>query len=543
MALGAALLCTGAVQAEEDSWETAKTTPYGRYPETVVCTLGKMINAAYSGMPEGDTYVNNAYTRYVKEKLNVEIDLTLSADSPSYTAMAEMAVTNGEIPDVMVIEDADLLQKMVENDMIEDLTPYYESCFSDRIKEIYDSYGGSCFSMATFDGKIYAIPETDIDTGANFIWLRKDWMNELGLEDPKTLEDVEEIIRQFLAAEMGGEGQTVGLLCDKSLVADTTQCYNAVPVFMEYGAYPGIWVPQEDGTIVYGTTLPETKEALSLLRRWYQEGILDQQFLLRNIRNNASLVENGRSGSFFGWWWAPNNPLQAAVASHPEQVWQPYLISNTEDGAVVSGLTYETEKYVVVRKGYEHPVLVMKIMSLVYDYARYEDKEATEIQEYFSRSVDPTATPFVVNCDYRDAIQRTTGKLQSVLEGEEEESTLNTLERGYYNSCVSWLGDQESKASEWAAYTSRITAVGQLMETEVTYINEGYSRGFCGIIPDALLEFENEYLLKIIIGENSLSSFDDMVESWYARGGSEATKQAQEIYERILEAEGTETFK
>lgn len=34
-----------------------------------------------------------------------------------------------------------------------------------------------------------------------------------------------------------------------------------------------------------------------------------------------------------------------------------------------------------------------------------------------------------------------------------------------------------------------------------------------------------------------------MVENWYARGGSEATKQAQEIYERILESEATEMFK
>ena len=373
-----------------------------------------MIDTSDPGMPEGDTYEDNAYSRYVKEKLNIDLQLTLAEDSSSYAAMASMAIENGEIPDVMVIEDLSLLQTMVENDMVEDLSPYYADCFSDRLKEIYDSYGENCFSMATFDGKIYAIPETDIDSGANFIWLRKDWMDKLGLEDPETLEDVEEIIRQFMQQDPGGNGSggTVGLVCDKTLIAGTSYCYNVSPIFADYNSYPGIWVPQEDGTIAYGTVLPETKEALALLQEWYEEGILDHGFLFRTALNNAMLIQDGRCGAFFGWWWGTNNPLKQAVANDPEQVWVPYLLSNNEEGGVDAFLPYETEKYVVVRKGYEHPEVVMKIMSLIFDYARYEDLEAEEIQNYFSINVSTTATPFVINCDYRDAIQRTTGKLR-----------------------------------------------------------------------------------------------------------------------------------
>lgn len=521
----------------EASWEAAETTPYGKYPETVTYTLGKMINASYSGMPNGDTYENNAYTRYLEEKLNVKTELILTADSPNYSAMEAVAISSGDIPDIMVIDDYDLLCTLVENDMIEDLTPYYDTCFSERIQEIYDSYGEDRFATVTFEDKIYAIPDTDIYSSANLIWLRKDWMDALGLEDPETLEDVEEIIRQFIAKDPGenGEGETIGLLCDKSLVADTSNCYNVVPIFANFGAYPGIWVPQEDGTIEYGSVLPETKEALELLHRWYEEGILDQGFLLRTERNNAKLIKEGKSGSFFGWWWAPNNPLEEAMRADESAVWQPYLLSNSEDGSVETYIPYAAEKYVVVRKGYEHPELVMKIISMIYDYARYEDTQAEEIQDYFSRAVDPSATPLVINCDYSDAIQRVTANLQSVLNGEQERDSLNTLEKGYYDACVSWLSDSEFVSTDWAAYNSRITAVGLLMENDIVYINEDYTKAYGNLVPKELQEYENEYMLKFIVGVEPLSAFDEMVQQWYARGGSRATREAQAIYDASLE--------
>lgn len=516
-----------------DTWELAETTPYGRYPETVTYTLGKQVSAS-SGMKDGDSYEDNVYTRYLQELLNVKTELILKGDETNYSALEALAVSGGELPDVMMINDAELLSTMVAYDMVEDLTPYYETCFSSKIREIYDSYGDDRFAAVTFDGKIYGIPETDIYSSANFIWLRKDWMDELGLEAPETIDDVGRIVKAFVEQDPGnnGEGQTVGLLCDRQLMADTSKCYNVVPLFAAFGAYPGIWMEKEDGTIAYGSVLPETKAALEKLREWYQNGILDREFLLRTTNNNAKLVSEGKCGSFFGWWWAPNNPLEECVRKDPEADWQPYLLTNDEDGTVQTYLPYAADKFVVVRKGYGHPEIVMKIISALYDYARYEDSDAVAIQNYFANGIDPSATPLVINCDYSDAIFRVTEQLQSVLCGEKDSSELNTLEKGYYNACKGYL-DGEKSSTNWAAYTSRITAVSLLMEHEIEYVNEGYTQGFKGIVSDEWKEYENEYMLKIIIGEYSSSAFEVMVEQWYARGGKHAQQEAQKKYERI----------
>lgn len=51
---------------EAAAWKEASETPLGRYPETVTYTLGQMSGANNSNLPEGDSYNDNAYTRYLK---------------------------------------------------------------------------------------------------------------------------------------------------------------------------------------------------------------------------------------------------------------------------------------------------------------------------------------------------------------------------------------------------------------------------------------------------------------------------------------------
>ena len=60
-------------------WKTAETTPFGRYPEEVTYTLGKMTGLNNSNLPKGDTYEDNGYTRYVKKKLNIQNKDTFEA--------------------------------------------------------------------------------------------------------------------------------------------------------------------------------------------------------------------------------------------------------------------------------------------------------------------------------------------------------------------------------------------------------------------------------------------------------------------------------
>lgn len=513
---------------------TARTTPYGKYPEQLTYTLGKLSGANNSNLPDGETYENNAYTRLLNERLNVQNQDVFEAMDEQYTDSVTMVIAQNDLPDVMIVEDLDELQYLVDNDMIADLTDSYNNCMSDTIKNIYGSYGRDILDVVTFDGKIMAIPETNISDGPNLIWLRKDWMDALGLSAPRTLSDVEEIIRQFKEKDPGhnGAGNTVGLVCDTSLCGGCgySSEYTLDIIFAAYGAFPKQWIYDEDGNVVYGSVQPEAKEALAHIHELYKEGILDQDFLMRTSSNLIELIVDGQCGSFFGPWWAPNNPLMQAMEQNKDAEWQPYLIATEKSGLTSYHTQNPSGKYIVVRKGYEYPEIACKIVSVLFDYLRYNDRDNQEIVDYYKENVDPTARPFAINVDYNNALQICYGELKHVFAGDKSADDLNVLEYSYYEACESYLKDAENASAEdWAAYTSRITACKILNDGRTNKVESLYFGETETMVTDwwSLENLESDTYLKIVTGESSLDEFDRFVENWYQNGGETITKEVR----------------
>ena len=513
---------------------TARTTPYGKYPEQLTYTLGKLSGANNSNLPDGETYENNAYTRLLNERLNVQNQDVFEAMDEQYTDSVTMVIAQNDLPDVMIVEDLDELQYLVDNDMIADLTDSYNTCMSDTIKNIYGSYGRDILDVVTFGGKIMAIPETNISDGPNLIWLRKDWMDALGLSAPRTLSDVEEIIRQFKEKDPGhnGAGNTVGLVCDTSLCGGCgySSEYTLDIIFAAYGAFPKQWIYDEDGNVVYGSVQPEAKEALAHIHELYKEGILDQDFLMRTSSNLIELIVDGQCGSFFGPWWAPNNPLMQAVEQNKDAEWQPYLIATEKSGLTSYHTQNPSGKYIVVRKGYEYPEIACKIVSVLFDYLRYNDRDNQEIVDYYKENVDPTARPFAINVDYNNALQICYGELNHVFAGDKSADDLNVLEYSYYEACESYLKDAENASAEdWAAYTSRITACKILNDGRTNKVESLYFGETETMVTDwwSLENLESDTYLKIVTGESSLDEFDRFVENWYQNGGETITKEVR----------------
>lgn len=519
-------------EQDGDTWEEAETTPYGRYPELVTYTLGQMSGANNSNMPEGDTYENNAYTRYLKKMLNIQNQSIYLEDEDKYNDFITVLIKDRMLPDILVLSDAEMLKELVENDLVEDLTEVFETCTTDRIKEMYESYGDQLLASGTFDGKLMAIPETVIDHGPRFLWMRKDWMEELGLEEPETLEEAFSIIEAFVENRMGAEPgeDPIGLVCDTSLIGTTSSNYSVDPVFQFYGAAPQQWVEQKDGEVVYGSLTSETQKGLYRLRQLYTRGILDQNFALRSQNNIRDLVVDGKCGAFFGLWWSPNNPLMDQYEKDSDAQWQPYYFPSTK--TVNTYASFRDNKYVVVRKGYKHPEIVMKIISVLFDYTRYEAEDADEVNEYFALNVDPKARPLVINVDYNEAIYMVTENLRKVLNGELEESRLSAIEKSYYEACRAYLGKERPGIEDWAAYTSRISAVGLLLDADYQPPDREYLEIMDTQVPQDLKTLEKNAFLKLILGKEPMAYFNTFVAEWYQKGGEELTSRIQDAHDK-----------
>lgn len=517
---------------DRENWDIAETSPLGKYPELVTYTLGQMKGTNNSNLPEGQTYEDNAYTRYLKKTLNVQNKNIFMESEERYDEALNILVKDRNLPDIFLVSDRETLEELVENDLIEDLTEVYKSCASDKIQEMYESYGKELLASGTFDGKLFALPETAIDDGSQLLWLRRDWMEQLGVKEPKTLDEALSVIRAFQENRMGAEEgeDPVGLVCDPGLVGTVSTSYSVDSVFEMFGAYPQQWIKNADGEIVYGSLTEETKEALGYLRELYKQGILDPDFALRAQNNIRDLVVNGKCGAFFGLWWTPNNPLMDEYRKNKETDWEPYYLTADAKRTVEVYSTFWDSKYVVVRKGYEHPEIVMKILSVLFDYSRYEAEDADEVNSYFALNVDPTARPLMINVDYNEATYMVTKHIREALYSPGNAKTredLSAIEASYFDACKEYLEAEVPSVEAWAAYKSRISAVGLLVDANYRAPEKKYLGDGDGEIPQTLRLLEKNAFIQIIMGKKPVSSFDSFVEEWYRKGGDSLTERVR----------------
>lgn len=519
--------------------EEARTTPFGAYPETIEYTLGKMTSVNNSNMPENDTYTDNAYTRYIKSVINVQNVDAFEANDSQYDTNVSMAISMGSLPDIMVVSSQDEVEQLVGAGLIEDLTESYNNCISDRIRKMYESYGDSLKDMVTYDGKIMALPETNITDGPNLVWLRKDWMDKLGLSEPHTIDDVVNIVKHFISEDPGNNGEdasgkpnTVGLAVDTDVTGECGYSSEFLLdiIFACFGAYPKQWIMNDDGEIVYGSVTDEAKEALSYINSLYNQGVIDNDFLLRTSTNICELIENGLCGSFFGPWWAPNNPLANAVSKNPDADWQPYLIATDSDGTTSYHSQNPCYKYVVVRKGYERPEIAAKMISVMFDKVRFDCTDSEEFKNYYQLNVEPTARPLSINVDYNNALSICYRNIDATISGRKNPDSLELLERSFYDACSEYIKNANKTSTQWAAYMSRIKACSLIAQDNIKVVDSLYFKTTDTMKSHwwRLKAKEKEAYLKIISGEEDISYFDTFVKEWNEQGGQIITSEVSE---------------
>ncbi|MBD5547131.1 MAG: extracellular solute-binding protein [Lachnospiraceae bacterium] len=528
-----------------DVWELAATDPYAPYPETVNYTIGVTVDPSrtYPEDWENGSPEHSAYTEFYMAKLNVQnTDYFEATDGDDYRTKVSMAISSGDLPDIMSVTHEELVA-LVENDLVEDLTDAYNNCASDLMKEIYDSYEGRSLEMATFDGRLYAMPTTNISGGPEFLWLRKDWMDKLGLEEPKTLEDVEAIVTAFVEQDPGnnGVGKTVGIpLCTTEsnfLYGSYSSAYKMNNVFTMYGACPEQWIETAGGNVEYGSVQPEMKEGLAVLADWYQKGLIDKEFSTRKYSEVTSLITDGRCGSVFAGWWLPYD-LGGCYELNPDAEWVSYLLPTSENGKVTAWTgNPNQEVYFVVKKGFEHPELLVKIKSLTLDYnqgdAAYTDDSA-EAAAYMEWVNHGYGIEFIGGFDWYDAVARSYTHIKEAIDGTRDPQNMTAYENSLYESCQAYLasveaGEQPDKQN-WIDYNCRMVAAKQMLEADTNTVNPVFfgQTESMGMMWETLRTLERKTIMQIVTGELPLEAFDTFVEEWKEAGGDIITAEVNE---------------
>ena len=515
-ALVAGLILTGAlstkVLAEEadPKWKEPYDTP-------VTITTVRGTGAVAFHFDPGDSISDNLWTRSFQNVLNV----TVKTDwvSSDYDIKLNLAMAAGKLPDVFVV-NTEQLKRLENAGMLADLTDVYETWGSDRLKSIL-SAEEAVLETATVDDRLYAIPQLSSGYHPELLWLRSDWMEELKKENPKTVDELEEILLGMKELS-GNYSFAVG--------EDLDSLYHLA---VAWDAYPGFWQRQEDGTLVYGSVTDQMKEALCDWQRWYQEGIFRKDFA--NLNNDAVSkdISDGKAGAMTfrsAWGWVYG--LDEVKSQGVEACFWPCEIPTVTGKKAVYPRNFKNNGYIVVNRNCKNPEAVIKIIDY-YVYIlndAYQDGTMSydEIVQYTQNNMQHATAPFTVTNSTSDYERYE--MIQQALETGDESVLKTGGAAEVYHGIKRW---NEQKDLSCVGYAVQFdgTKSGVGIADQIIKEDRVVLSGLWGEQPQELIEYGDtlddilrEGFIRIIMGESDISYFDTLVQEWYEAGGEIVTE-------------------
>lgn len=516
----------------------------GAYEEEVTITLGRQ-TLQNAKLPDGDTYEDNAYTRLVKDVYNIKLVDEFEASGDDYGRQVSLALSAGEIPDMMKVATYDELKELYENDMIADLSGVYEDYASDYLKSIYDSYEGRALDKVTFDGKIMALPGTNVDAGPSEVWIRSDWMETLGIQVDQdenhaiTIEELEMVASKFKEANLNHADNVVGMAFAPWLTSgDPDGTYSMNSIAYALGAFPKTWM-ESDGKVVYGSTTPEMKEALSVISNWFKEGLVDPQLGTRTWDDISALLSNGQTGITFGTWHIPDWLLNNVRVMDPNATFEAYGIENAQ-GKVSCKHNDAVAGYIVVSKECKNPEAAIKIANLFYDTlvtSSTIEKDYPEVATYIANGVDGSTRPFNIEVNLYTSLLDDYSDVEKFVNGDISIDEVRTTESKNVSSSIQKYLENPtgSEVVDWSKYHSRMEGI----ELIQTFTENDTFNWITPIFPQTtttmetnqanLDKLEEETFIKIAIGQiDAEEGFNEFVKEWNKLGGKQIIAEIEE---------------
>ena len=474
-----------------------------------------------TGQTTAEVDDNAEVVKMIEERFNIDLK-GFYVDPNNFQENLNVKFAGGEMPDVMVVDSPAELATYIEGGIIAELPIETIREKAPNFAKVADENDdGSLWSTMIYEGKNYGVANPMNQQPMAMFW-RGDWLENLGLEVPTTLDEYETVLKAFVENDPDGNGK-------KDTAGAAERIFGAV--FGAYGlrcvtgvgAGSGFTVNEmqlgDDNVPFFPYIRPEAKEALTVLHRWYEEGIIDKEFITgENHGGYAGLSHsfmNGQIGltsaqpyHYFNYsddmkdednWGICMKEMMAVnpnavVVTGPAPV-GPDGKSGTEAWGKVGRLTCLTTKAI------EDPRKVDAFLAMLDAY--YTDMDYVELSNY--------------GIEGKHFKQTEHGR-QRIMDGTElrKEGVLQVD----FGATVLYA---KNITTEKTAYGEKIAPKGYYR------FNAPPVEEFSNVIPtlDSLTE---QAYFAMITGEKPIDYFDTFVEEFKAAGGESAEKAVQAAY-------------
>jgi putative aldouronate transport system substrate-binding protein len=460
--------------------------------------------------------------RHFEDILNVEFDIW-NIDHQQYDELLNVRLASGEIPDMFMVLRPNNLQKYVAQDLLapipyENIEEYMPNTFALSWTEVFPN----ALDLAKIDGEIYGLPS--LSTGNIYrlpIVYNQNWLDAVGKSVPTTIEEFEDVIYAFAHEDPDGNGakDTYGLSSEGLLLL--WGMYGMVPL-QDYFA-------EKDGELVFMPIEPEMKEALAYAKKWYDDGVLDPEFITGENTGGYWAISHSYlnhrigmtvMGNYYHWLFPGDYyeyidgqevPCEAGavtkelLALHPDDkvsFGQPLINTDGKQGGV-RGFNMLSRFYSVGINALDTPGKLNKILS-IYEYtssAQPDDVIAKTLAFGFENETWKWAE--------RD--RRTHVALSPLLEDDSLRYQFGAIL--WWTSGGTPSGVKLGRGAEWAASNN--------FDNGGIYSAFPTSTDSMSRYNSQLETLREQAYIQIITGEKPLDYFDTFVQEYLSQGGQE----------------------
>lgn len=529
-----------ASQASGTASAAPKADPLGKYETPIEVTVGASVDTSVV-FQKGEDIDNNVWTKEIESALGIKIKHPFVVDETQYANKLNVIIASDELPDVTRV-GAQQLRQLVEADAIMDLTDIYDQYGSEQLKKVLAEDNGVAIGASTFKGKLMAIPIPNSADINDVLWVRQDWLENLGLSAPKTMDEFFAVAKAFSEndPDQNGKDDTYGFGINKSV--NGWGLADAIGVFNGYGVYPEMW-QEKDGKLEYGSIQPEVKDVLAKLADMYEAKILDPEFSVKDEATAAGDQAAQKGGMMYGATWAPYYPLGDTIKNNAKARWVPVALPSADGSMAKDQVDPSPVGYYVVRKDAKNPEAALKLanffakMEAEWDqdpalYAKFHDtevddgnggKKKIELFKYAPVMVSSTKVNLAIH-----------QSLNKAIEAKDRDSLSPSLQDDY-DRIVSFMDKQD--VNNWGDFavfgpTGSYHIVDEAVKQNAVFLNAftGGATETMGEKKKLLEDLEVQTFTKIIMGAAPVDEFDKFVEQWKSQGGQQITDEVNEWY-------------
>ena len=247
----------------------------------------------------GDNITNpdlkQEYIDWFSEYFNVDLKVN-AYPRPEYMQKYQLAMSSGEIKGLGWIFGGSYKEDYMNDGATLDLLPYVEN------NPVWQKFPKAMQEANVRDGKLTALPTGWSPSNWFARSIRLDWLDNLGMDKPKTIEEFYDVVKAFTLDDPDGNGENDTIGMTAAGVWNIQDIFHTFNVHTNHvGGHCITPSPQDGMAYVDGFLKPEMEDCLAWLADVYANGYLDAEIWTNGGSQMRERMFSGLYGTTYYW--------------------------------------------------------------------------------------------------------------------------------------------------------------------------------------------------------------------------------------------------